>query len=226
MSADDGKPVIVVASSLDSRSLFHDLTLGVDNDVSGTVAVLAIADTLSKVPELSSLPKHIVYTLFSAESWGFAGSQRFVQDIMQPFQCTNASRAVPCPFSNTPCTNPCVRSLDFKRINIDNIETIIELNSVTNADNNGYWAHVDDGSLSKSLVNSLQQLSASNNGSQILPAYSDGIQRKLPPSSAMSFLAQRRNIKTVVITDYQTEVSRYIQAAVPITVYLMLSANI
>lgn len=87
---------------------------------------------------------------------------------------------------------------------MDNIDTIIEFNSVANADNTGYWGHVDDTTLSGSLVDSLVQ---SGNAS-IQPAYQDGTQRKLPPSSTMSFLAKKRNTRAVVITDYQKQLGR------------------
>jgi nicastrin len=49
ISSTDGKPIIVVSATMDSRSVFHDLTLGVENDISGLVAMLAVADALSKV---------------------------------------------------------------------------------------------------------------------------------------------------------------------------------
>ena len=51
MSHEDGKPIVVVSTSLDSRGLFHDIVLGVDNGVSGTVALLAVADALSNVSD-------------------------------------------------------------------------------------------------------------------------------------------------------------------------------
>lgn len=154
---------------------------------------------------LDSLPKHIVYTLFTAESWGFAGSQRFVKDISSPFECTNATRAVNCPYSNAPCTFPCVRNLHFKKINFDAIESIVELQSVSGINSNytdGYYVHVDSAQQSQSLMNSLSSYS------NIKQASADGIDRKLPPSSAMSFLKQRRNIQAAVITDYQKELGR------------------
>ncbi|CDH57981.1 nicastrin [Lichtheimia corymbifera JMRC:FSU:9682] len=200
IQADDGKPVVVLAAAMDSRSMFHDLTIGTNTDVSGVVALLAVAEALSRVPT-TNLSKHILYTLFAAEPWGFAGSQRFVQDISHPFSCTNASRAIKCPFSNAPCTNPCVRSLGFTKINMDNIDAIIEFNSVANANGSGYWGHVDDTTVSGPLVDSLVQ---SGNAS-IQPAYQDGTQRKLPPSSTMSFLAKKRDTRAVVITDYQKQ---------------------
>ncbi|GAA5797439.1 hypothetical protein HPULCUR_002823 [Helicostylum pulchrum] len=211
---EDKKPIIIVSSSMDSRSLFHDLTVGSSKDVSGLVTVLAIADALKKAPKpLDSLPKHILYTLFTAESWGFAGSQRFVDDISSPFQCTNATRAAPCPFINAPCTFPCVRDLNFKRINFDSIESIFEFQSVSGINNNytnQFYAHVDNTQQNQPLLASLQPYQ------NIKQASMDGIDRKLPPSSAMSFLQKKRDINAVVITDYQSSLGNYYNSDVDI----------
>lgn len=49
IQADDGKPVVVLAAAMDSRSMFHDLTIGTNTDVSGVVALLAVAEALSRV---------------------------------------------------------------------------------------------------------------------------------------------------------------------------------
>ncbi|KAF7729030.1 hypothetical protein EC973_005061 [Apophysomyces ossiformis] len=213
MAIDDNKPILVVAAAMDSRSLFHDLTVGANHDVSGFVGVLTVADALSRAPvPVTSLPKHILYTLFAAESWAFAGSQRFIQDISTPFQCTNSSRAVPCVYANAPCTAPCVADVHFTRINFDKIESIIELNSIGGSGDNytTYWAHVDDIGKSSPLVDALRQ-TASQSGSNatIQLASSDGIERKLPPSSVMSFLAKNRNMQAVVLSDFQKELGSY-----------------
>ncbi|EPB83012.1 hypothetical protein HMPREF1544_10242 [Mucor circinelloides 1006PhL] len=207
VSADDKKPIVVVSASMDSRSLFHDLTVGASSDVSGMVAVLAIADALSRAPTpIDKLPKHVLYTLFAAESWGFAGSQRFVKDISTPFVCTNATRATPCPFANAPCTFPCIRNTHFQNINLDNVESIFEFQSVSGINSNytdGYYVHVDDAKKSQSLITALQPYT------NMKPASVDGIDRKLPPSSAMSFLQKRRDIQAAVITDYQKNLGNY-----------------
>ncbi|KAI8365653.1 Nicastrin-domain-containing protein [Choanephora cucurbitarum] len=203
MTADDHKPIIVVSASLDSRSLFHDLTVGANQVISSVVTVLGIAEAMNKAPiPMDNLPKHILYTLFAAEPWGFAGSQRFVQDISTPFVCTNATRANKCPYLKTGCTFPCVRSTHFTRINMDQIESIFEFQSVSgiNANySNTYYVHVDDQQTSQSIVDAL------TSNSQIQTASSDGLHRKLPPSSAMSFLQKKRSIKAAVVTDYQKE---------------------
>lgn len=123
---------------------------------------------------------------------------------MSPFECTNATRAIPCPYLNATCTFPCVRNVDFKRIRFDKIESIFEFQSVSgiNSDYMGYYIHVDDQELNQPLVVSLEKYPGLNSAS------SDGIQRKLPPSSAMSFLQQNRKIKAAVITDYQSKLGK------------------
>lgn len=95
---------------------------------------------------------------------------------------------------------------------MNNIETIIEFGSI-GGDNATVWAHVDDGSLNKPLVQSLQTQSVANfairNSSPLIQsADDDGIQRRLPPSSTMSFLKQKRTTKAVVLTGYRDAMDR------------------
>ncbi|KAI8971483.1 Nicastrin-domain-containing protein [Mycotypha africana] len=207
ISAKDKKPIIVVSANMDSRSMFHDLTTGASSSISGLVTVLAIADTLSHAPQpLESLPKHILYTLFTAESWAFAGSQRFVKDISTPFVCTNSTRAVACPYNDAPCTFPCVRNLYFNRINFENIDSIFEFQSVSGINtnySNQFFVHVDDAQQSQALLNKLRPFQ------NLKEASADGVQRKLPPSSAMSFLQKNRKLPAAVITDYQKELGPF-----------------
>ncbi|CAG8714639.1 6152_t:CDS:2, partial [Racocetra fulgida] len=108
--------------------------LSVDNGVSGTIALLAVADAISQ------LPKHILYTLFNGEAWGFAGSSRFVADITQ-FNCQVKGSAKGCPFKNG-CGFPCKQDLDFTRINFANIESIFEFNQI-GMNTTGFYVHVD-----------------------------------------------------------------------------------
>ncbi|ORX62736.1 hypothetical protein DM01DRAFT_320421 [Hesseltinella vesiculosa] len=206
--SDDQKPIVVLTAAMDSNSLFHDLTVGVGTALSGLVTLLTVADTLSKQPAIANGNKHVLYTAFAAEPWGFAGSKRFLQDITQPFVCTNGSRSTSCPYDNSPCSLPCVQNLDFKRINVNQIDTVIEFGSLGNGlQDTGLWAHVDDENLSGPLVQHLQSYNNQTNIS-LQPAYADGVHRRLPPSSAMSFLSHKSNIKAAVLTEYQSQLPR------------------
>lgn len=49
MNENDGKPIIIVSAAMDSKSLFQDITFGLNNGISGSIALIAIADALSRV---------------------------------------------------------------------------------------------------------------------------------------------------------------------------------
>ncbi|RUP50823.1 hypothetical protein BC936DRAFT_137615 [Jimgerdemannia flammicorona] len=207
----DGKPVIIVSAAMDSRSFFHDLTLGIENDVSGMIALIAVADALSKSPvALTTFPKHIIYTLFTAEAWGHAGSQRFVSDVYQNPTCANTTGNY-CPYTAPACSYPCLRDLDFTRINFDAIESVWELNSVAQSSapsspQPSFFAHFDDTTLPGN--NRLLQLLVNVSGGQqyaIQAAAADGVDRKLPPSTVQAFLQKKRSIPAVVISDFQKQ---------------------
>ncbi|KAF9917062.1 hypothetical protein BX616_002041 [Lobosporangium transversale] len=216
ITASDGKPIVVVTAAMDSRSLFHDLTLGVQSSVASMVALLAVADALSRssIP-LESMPKHILYTLFTAEAWGFSGSQRFVQDISGPVNCIKPSD------SGSGCLFPFYSDMDFQRLNAANIDTILEIGQVGGMGSSAseppkLYAHIDkvQNAASATLLKQVVQVGAQfigtgNNNVSVEAANADGGQRGLPPSSAMSFLQARGNIPTVVLTDYQKQMSPF-----------------
>ncbi|KAF9924705.1 hypothetical protein FBU30_005375 [Linnemannia zychae] len=218
ISYTDEKPIVLITAAMDSRSLFHDLTLGVESSVAGMVTVLAVAEALSRstVP-LDTMSKHIVYALFTGEAWGFSGSQRFVQDIMSsPIQCQKPSA------SGSGCAFPFYSDLEFQRLNPAKIEAILEVGQIAGMGevantNPVLYAHIDNiqEAASTTLLNQVIQIGS--NGSTVNPsptagipiqaASSDGVKRGLPPSSSMSFLKVRNNIPTIVLTDFQKQMS-------------------
>ncbi|CAI2171098.1 521_t:CDS:10 [Funneliformis geosporum] len=224
INENDGKPIIVVSAAMDSKSLFQDITFGLNNGISGSIALLAIADALQKSPTpVKDYKKHILFTLFSGESWGYSGSQRFVKDIFEPFECKQNSTipTVSCGFDTGRlggCTFPCFEDIDFKRINFNQIDSIFELSSVAAKGEQElkYFVHVDDENniKNKLLVQGLGKLSAGGGTGKggagfVRSASEDGIIRKLPPSSSMAFLEKNRNIPSVVISDFQASLSNY-----------------
>ncbi|KAG0365842.1 hypothetical protein BGZ54_006151 [Gamsiella multidivaricata] len=217
ISSTDGKPIVVVSAAMDSRSLFHDLTIGVESSITGMVTLLVVAEALSRssIP-LDSMQKHILYTLFTAEAWGLSGSQRFVQDISNPVNCIKP------PTSGSGCAYPFYSDLDFQRLNPANIDSILEAGQVgsirlPSGTAPSLYAHIDNvqGATSESLLKQVVQAGSSAGNStgtspviSVQAASSDGSQRGLPPSSAMAFLKSRGNIPAVVVTDYQKQMSQ------------------
>ncbi|TPX55456.1 hypothetical protein PhCBS80983_g05290 [Powellomyces hirtus] len=228
-NVDAKKPVVVVSSKLDGRAFIHDwgplssspiYSVGANSPKTGLVTALAVAEALSKYfgePGAVPLAKDILFTFFDAESWAFAGSQRFVDDISTPMTCKEREApTTSCPTSDAGCSNPCFYDLDFQAIKLENIDSIFEFDTVGGIGTTkpAFYMHVDaKNAETDALVNLLNGtvVAPAINGStaeslDLVPAFQTGVNARLPPSSAMAFLA-KRSIPAVVISDYQNEFS-------------------
>ena len=202
------KPFILVSSKLDSNSLFRERSSGHSHRLSNIV-LLGLISAMSN-GNMANLPKNIVFGMFGAESFGFAGSQRFVEDLTG-FTCQKKDLHENCPLNvGKGCSSPCHRDLDFTKLDFNKIEAIIEYDTVGHLYNAGdYFLHADDTAQSSTLMSDFGvefEAPVYNQTSQrtvkVLPAV-QGI--KLPPSSAMSFLKRKRNLPTIVVSDYNSE---------------------
>jgi nicastrin len=85
---DDGggrRPAVLVATSIDSTSMFHDLSPGANNAASNALALLAAAQLVgSHIGDdaLDALHGRIVFAFFQGESYGYLGSRRFLKDVV------------------------------------------------------------------------------------------------------------------------------------------------
>ncbi|KAI9593545.1 Nicastrin-domain-containing protein [Syncephalis fuscata] len=178
---------IVLAAATNGRSFFNELSGDdIENNLSGLVGVLAVAEAFSRLPN-ATFTNNILFTLFNGESWGFAGSQRFVKDISTKFECssTSLSDVGHCPLIKADCASPCRQSTAFTEISIDRIQAVVELNQIGHSntkEKSRFFVHTDD-----------QSSDTNPNG-------------RLPPTSAQSFL-QSRKIPAIVISDFDTEFS-------------------
>ncbi|RKO88186.1 Nicastrin-domain-containing protein, partial [Blyttiomyces helicus] len=233
ITRNDGKPIIIVAAKLDATAFFHDLAVGASSTLTGIVTSLAVADALAKVRgavstgyNISNFPKHIVFTHFTGEVWGFAGSQRFVSDISTPFVCrdTSPGPTTNCPLQGAVCVDPCMPDTEFTRLNLNAIESIVEFDSVgglylpdpTTAPT--IYMHADNpadagtAALLARFGGTAPPLMFNSSGPvavTVTPAFNlaaGGVNVRLPPSSAMAFLATR-SIPAVVFADYRDQYS-------------------
>ncbi|KAJ3280314.1 hypothetical protein HK104_000756, partial [Borealophlyctis nickersoniae] len=193
ITRDDGKPILLVSSKIDSTSFIRDYALGASSSLTGVVAALGVADALSK---------------------------RFVQDLTTPFECKSKEPNALCKVANAACTDPCFYETDFRRINFDRIEAIVEFDSVAglwtaDAATRSLYMHVDEvnagttalmglfgGSTLAPGFNSTASLNVT-----ITPASEGTTNLGLPPSSVMSFLQKNKSIPAVVLADYRTSFS-------------------
>ncbi|ORY51569.1 hypothetical protein BCR33DRAFT_733836 [Rhizoclosmatium globosum] len=203
ISRKDTKNVVVVSSQLDGNGFFHDFVTGAATTASGYVTLLAVANALSQnQAAVTALPSDILFTLFSTEAFGFAGSQRFIQDISSPFQCLKSvdgsTTTSSCNYQGPFCANPCQPTGGFTNLDFNRISAVVELNQWSSR-----FGEVVHWKCEWYGEENWRDWNASNVNVKFGPATTSGKGLGLPPSSAMSFLAKKK-IPAVVLGDFQT----------------------
>ena len=69
------RPIVMVSAPMDATGFFHPIAMGADADTSAVVALLAAAEAIGKLAN-RTFEKDVIFALFNAEAWGYAGSQR------------------------------------------------------------------------------------------------------------------------------------------------------
>jgi nicastrin len=83
------KPSIVVGTSIDSTSMFHDLVPGANEGASNTLSLLMAAYLIGQNLDdetLDALNNRIVFGFFEGEAYGYTGSRNFLNDVLN-FEC-------------------------------------------------------------------------------------------------------------------------------------------
>ena len=124
------RPIVMMATSIDSTSMFHDASPGANSAATNILALLMAAKLVgSSVLDttLDGLSKRIMFGFFQAESYGYVGSRSFLRDVSYPgFQC-DEGRTVPAVAKNAGsgddnkevkmgCLNPLRTDLDFTKL--------------------------------------------------------------------------------------------------------------
>ena len=126
--------VLAITAPMDSIAFFPDLSLGAAAEISSLAAMMAVAEAVGKyrrseVGQRKTVLRQPVYFAWNAQSWGYAGSARFLKDVAE-FNCEkerNASKF------ESGCEKPYMSSLkflDFRQSNFSvlNIGQIQRLN--------------------------------------------------------------------------------------------------
>lgn len=194
----ESTPFVFAVAGADSSSFFHDFVAGADADVSGVVSLLAAASALSKVADVTSLPKQIAFALFEGESWGYLGSRRFVHDIAW-FQCDEYRTKEGVKM----CQRPYRPSLEFTKIKLDNIDRIIEVNQI--GLNNTLFMHRehDSNPATDALISDIRSAAGGIESDTLKVEAAAQDTPGVPPSSVQAFLSLDRSKPVVVLTDHK-----------------------
>lgn len=208
------KPIVLAAAALDTAALFRRRATGAESTLSHVSVFLGAAESLSRVHNITQLPRNILFMGFDAEKWGRIGSRRFVEDIAKPFTCPEDQ--VRGGGSTTYCLSPFRGSTVFTGLSLDRIAAVIELNQV--ALDTTLFAHVEKGDAAAAELVTLAKAVADDvPGVSPFGPYSptdravikdaDPDTPGLPPSSAQSFVLSESgtSIPALVLTDHAGE---------------------
>uniref|UniRef100_G1RTC9 Nicastrin n=1 Tax=Nomascus leucogenys TaxID=61853 RepID=G1RTC9_NOMLE len=109
--------VVVAATRLDSRSFFWNVAPGAESAVASFVTQLAAAEALQKAPDVTTLPRNVMFVFFQGETFDYIGSSRMVYDMEKgkfPVQLENVDSFV--ELGQTSCfPSPSLPSVNLPR---------------------------------------------------------------------------------------------------------------
>lgn len=181
--------VVVAATQLDSRSFFWNVAPGAESAVASFVTQLAAAEALHKAPDVTTLPRNVMFVFFQGETFDYIGSSRMVYDMEK---------------GKFP-------------VLLENIDSFVELRQVALRNSLELWMHTDPMSQKNESVRNqvehlLTTLEKSGAGIPAVILRRPGQSQPLPPSSLQRFL-RARNISGVVLADHATVFhNRYYQS--------------
>ena len=202
------KPIILVAASIDSTSMFHDLSPGANTAASNILTLLMAAQLIGssiKDETLDQLYSQITFAFFQGEGYGYIGSRRFLKDVVDGFQCSaGGEEGVAAVYKRREendtiraCLNPTRADLTFQ--NLGEVRGMISVDQVGNlgGSKNMYvqgGEATDGGSgFATFLSEAMIYLSGSDDGGYMAQASSVGDQddgtSPLPPTPLSSLVS-------------------------------------
>eukprot|EP00607_Mallomonas_marina_P005866 CAMPEP_0182439590 /NCGR_PEP_ID=MMETSP1167-20130531/86531_1 /TAXON_ID=2988 /ORGANISM="Mallomonas Sp, Strain CCMP3275" /LENGTH=626 /DNA_ID=CAMNT_0024633325 /DNA_START=201 /DNA_END=2077 /DNA_ORIENTATION=+ len=152
----DNRNKVLATVAIDSTAAFHDLALGANDAVASIVALLTAAEAISRV-DTSVLGKQPMFLLANTEEWGYAGSRRFVKDLID-FECNNVVSGEETRHGLPLCASPVYPTTLFEWIlgSGAQISSILALDQIGNC--NGDFTvhsinHGDEESVSSTVLN-------------------------------------------------------------------------
>lgn len=216
------KEVIMVATNLDSSSLFHDATPGINTAASNILTLLMAAKLVGGVDTktLAVLTKKIAFGFFQGEAFGFLGSRAFLKDVAG-FECA-ADMTVPAVWKtrNTStwpeqaCLSPLRPSLEFQKLGtIAGMITVDQVGVLANAKQLYVHRNVSDFG---TFISEVLEASSSNDYSvSVVQVQADDDHFSnndvtLPPTPLTSLLSITKGITGgAVLTGYEQTFSGY-----------------
>ena len=191
--------VVVLASRLDSFSMFSGISPGADSALTSVISLLSVVHTLNQIEVKNGIKqmgdkKNVLFALFDGEAFDYIGSSSVVFNM-------NANKFP----EEDPIPSEINDPMDISSITCRHISHFIELNQLSfHSNDSKLFIHKNLDSNDK--LNSLQNLIKDNaNGLRGLEVESVSDGQPLPPSSLQSFLKDNESLIGIVIANHRKE---------------------
>jgi nicastrin len=202
------KSAVVVGTSIDSTSMFHDLVPGANEGASNVLATIMAAYLVGKSVDdatLDQLPNRIVFGFFEGEAYGYLGSRRFFNDIIN-FQCDDQYKVrsvVKDDDSDMACLYPMRPSLKFKDIGTIAAMLTVDQVGVPAGDGNLYVHNSGQGGMGTFLAKVMKSSGTSYYSAVASAAENGNDGYPYPPSPLNSLRSVTGgNVDGAVLTGY------------------------
>lgn len=188
------KPAIVVGTSTDSTSLFHDLVPGANEGAANTLTLIMAAYLIGKSVDdatLDALPNRIVFGFFDGEAYGYLGSRRFVKDVLN-FQCGEGLRVrsvAKDDNSDMACLYPMRHSMKFKDLNQIAAFLTVDQVGIPAGDGNLFVHNSGEGGMGTFLANVMKYSGTSYFKATASAAGNNANQYPYPPTPLTSVMS-------------------------------------
>ncbi|RWS07975.1 Nicastrin-like protein [Dinothrombium tinctorium] len=185
--------LIVVATRLDSLSLFQKKAVGAYSVITTVITLLSVAHTLAaNAAKFSKNDKNVLFAFFDGENWDYIGSSRAAYDLKHK------------SFAPIQDLIPYYKPANFS---LEHISHFIELNQIS-SNQDTIWVHTDPISIKDNYVNQtvtdLIQL-FKNKSSNLISINRTNAPIPLPPASLQSFLKEELKIPGIVLSNFEMQ---------------------
>lgn len=138
---------LFITVPMDSFALFPELAQGAAAEIASLAVMMAVAETVSKYwkgPGRNKPPlRQPVYFAFQAQTWGYAGSSRFLKDVLN-FDCKSKRDITKFLMGCKNPSMPSLKFLDFRDADIAvlNIDQLISPRQPSPKDSFKFFQHV------------------------------------------------------------------------------------
>lgn len=169
--------IIIIASRIDTTSMFDGLGLGAMDSLVPAVTVMSVAHTLAKMfaDESDFARPNILFMFFNGEAYDYIGSQRFVYDMEHGDFPSAASQTHP--------------------IRLENIKFFIDIGSLDSLNSTTIF-HYDDFAAAEDFTNLMKKYNESSGFNIVI---NKNKTHSLPPTSAQTFLRDNQTFPAVIL---------------------------